>query len=271
MYDMHTHTVNSHDGRQTVDELCQSAVSKGLGGVAITDHADIYVFEQIDTYNRIRRSMLEADEAREKYGGKLEILKGIELAEYSYDPVHAKKLMSLTDYDVILGSVHSIVYEGKRVGFANAVLDESVSQKTVEGRLAAYLENAAAVAGKDDIDVMCHITYPLRYICGKYKRSINTADFDDYFREIFKSVIERGISLEVNTSGLGKKFNELIPEVRLLKMYADMGGKMVTLGSDAHMSQNIANGFEYAVCVLKDIGFKSCFAYRRRKPFEIKL
>ena len=78
IYDLHAHSVNS-DGFGTVDELCGFAIEKGVAGFAVTDHADMEYYEERDTYNRIKKSIADVLEAREKYKGKLEIFTGIEL------------------------------------------------------------------------------------------------------------------------------------------------------------------------------------------------
>ena len=107
LYDSHIHTTNS-DGRNTLDEMCQSAIEKGVQGITITDHADMNFYESRDTYNRIKNAINQIREAQTRYAGKVDVLCGVELGEYLYSPENAKKILSLTDYDAILCSVHLV-------------------------------------------------------------------------------------------------------------------------------------------------------------------
>ena len=93
IYDFHTHSINS-DGFGTVDELCGFAIEKGIAGFALTDHADMEYYEERDTYNRIKKSIADALEAKEKYAGKLEVYTGVELGGDLADPEKAKELLS---------------------------------------------------------------------------------------------------------------------------------------------------------------------------------
>ena len=72
-YDCHMHTLHS-DGRSTVREMCRSAIEKGMGGITVTDHADINFYNDRDTLNRIRSSIADITEARDEFGDKLKAL-----------------------------------------------------------------------------------------------------------------------------------------------------------------------------------------------------
>ena len=99
MFDLHVHSKNSHDSKQTLPEICESAIEKGIQGVAICDHADVWFFDKDGTENCIALCMKEIDEARERYGDRLEIFKGIEMAEYLDDSERAERLLLAHPYD----------------------------------------------------------------------------------------------------------------------------------------------------------------------------
>ena len=94
VYDSHVHTTNS-DGKNTLDEMCRYATGKGFRGVTITDHADMNFYESRDTYNRIERCIGEVRRAQKDYEGKLDVLCGVELGEYLYDPESAEALAEI--------------------------------------------------------------------------------------------------------------------------------------------------------------------------------
>ena len=80
MFDSHMHTKNSPDSKQTIDEVCTSAITRGLNGIAITDHVDMWFYKKENTEERIRCCIKDVNAAREKYKDKLNIFQGVELA-----------------------------------------------------------------------------------------------------------------------------------------------------------------------------------------------
>lgn len=272
IYDSHMHTANSLDGKQTVGELCRAAAKKGLNGVSVTDHVDMWFYERENTEDRIKKCIAEINEEKQKYEGALEVFKGVEMAEYLYAPEQAEIIMKLTDYDIILGSVHSVFYEDWTDSYSRLPFGrESASEKKLTGFMRRYFEEVKAMAEKTDIDAASHLTCPLRYINGKFKRGLDISMFQKETDEILSVLIERGIALEINTSGIGTGFNEFMPDKTIVKRYYDMGGRLITVGSDAHISENIGNGFAEAAEMLTDIGFKYYCYYKQREPREVPL
>ena len=126
-------------------------------------------------------------------------------------------------------------------------------------------------AKSDDIDILAHLTCLLRYINGKYKRTVNALDFKKEIKEILSELIKHNTALEVNTSGIGSFYGEYMPQEEFIKMYYDMGGRLITLGSDSHIPENVGNAFTEAKEMLKSIGFKEYYYYEKRKPIAVKL
>lgn len=269
-YDLHMHSNNSLDGRQSVDDACRAAIQKGLKGIAITDHVDVWFFDRENTVERLKSCYEEVKAAREKYDGKLKIYMGVEMAEYLYDPERSEKAQSAVDYDVILGSVHSVKYYGiddsySRIDFS------TMAEENVIGFLNEYFDKMLEMIRGTDFDILTHLTCPVRYINGKYKRNIDISIFDDKIRRILSEVIERGLTLEVNTSGFDGDSPYIMPDDRILRMYYGMGGRMLSIGSDAHVSENIAKGFDRLLPLLLEIGFDSYVIYEKRRAVILPL
>lgn len=264
MFDLHIHSKNSHDSRQTLDEICKTAMTKGISGIAVCDHADTWFFDKDHTYEMIDRCMQEIDMARTKYGERLEILKGVEMAEYLDEPEKAEKLLKAHDFDVILGSVHSILYEDITDAYSRIDFSEMPMEK-IYGFLKEYFRKMAEMIEKTDFDILTHLTCPLRYINGKYKRNADVLCFKKEIGDIFSMIIQKDIALEINTSGIGAAYGDYMPHETLLRMYAEMGGRLITFGSDAHMPQYIGNGFMEAQELLYKIGFREYCVFRQRK------
>ncbi len=269
MYDMHAHTNNSHDAKQSIDELCEAAVRKGLTGIVVTDHADLseYCDERL---GRIKSSVRQAKEAAEKYKGRLNVLVGVELSETFECKEEERIVKGLSEYDVILSSCHYVKYfeDCFEAPYSAITRFADASEKELEGFLAVYFEHIADIAENGDFDVLSHLTCPLRYINGRYKRNVREEDHEEEIRRILKAVISRDLALEVNTSGLGKEFGKTLPGESVLSWYYEMGGRRITLGGDSHVSENVANHFSEAIEMLKRIGFDSLCYFEKRKCRE---
>ena len=90
-------------------------------------------------------------------------------------------------------------------------------------------------------------------------------DNEKEIRAIFARIIEKRIALEVNTSGIGDRFGELMPSVPLLALYREMGGELLTIGSDAHVPHRVGNALEDTKAVLRKLGFSTYCYYKNRK------
>lgn len=268
MFDFHIHTNNSHDSRQTTDEVCLAAKSKGLRGIAITDHVDMGVCFTPGTYENMARCIDEVKAARQKYD--IEIYQGIELAEYNLDPEGAKKILELCNYDVILGSVHYVSYDN--LSMAYSCIDfSSYTEEWIHGFMKSYFDCVLNMAENVDIDVLTHITCPVRYISGKYGCRLDISDYNSQIRKILETIIKNNIALEINTSGLGSGLNDFMPGENIIKLYRELGGRLVTIGSDAHIPDRIGCGITDAKELLKSLDFKSYHYYKNRSPYEVKL
>ena len=263
LYDSHTHTTNS-DGRSTVTEMCEAALAMGASGIAITDHADMNFYESRDTYNRIRRSIQENRQAKDDYAGRLEVLCGVELGEYLYNPDNANKLLKLMGYDSILCSVHFVPAARwdkayNRIDFTNDGTDEELREY-----LSLYFDLLSETMDAFDFDVLAHIACPVRYMTSKHGRPTDVMEFAPKIRKILQKVIDRNLALEWNTAGCRQNDE-------IFAMYKQMGGERITIGSDAHHCSDICRKFDTEMQSLKNLGFTHYHYYKNRKPHAIEL
>lgn len=267
MFDLHIHSKNSPDSTQTIEEICESAIARGLTGFALCDHVDTWFFEKDHMYEGLQGSIQDVKKAKVLYGDRLDILQGVEMAEYLSFPEKAESILSLTDFDMILGSVHSLYYED--IDDAYSRVDFSVMpEEKIKGFLKEYFFRMKEMIDKTDFDVLSHLTCPLRYINGKYHRNIDAMAFISDIREILDLIIGKDIAMEINTSGVGGFYNEYMPDRRIWKLYAEMGGKKITVGSDAHTPQSVGNAFPQTMALLQDMGFSHYCVFRGRQAQE---
>ena len=111
---------------------------------------------------------------------------------------------------------------------------------------------------------MSHLTLILRYVSGKYKIKVDLDEFLPIIDQILKTLISREKALEFNTS----EFENIgfMPNEEIIKRYRSFGGELITIGTDAHLPENMDYGFREAVNVLKSCGFNGYYYYKNRKP-----
>ena len=272
MFDTHIHTHSSHDCEQEIDELCISAIEKGVTAVSFTDHIDVFAYTEEHNTNVICKSSEDADYANKTYGNKLKIFKGVEAGLYHYNADLSKKICDLCDLDIILGSVHSFLLNGKKIHFSrDDISQNAVSTEELIIQADAYFSEMLKTCETADIDVLCHLTYPLRYINAKYNRNLDINLYKVKITQILKTLIERQIALEINTARIGTDYNYTAPTFDIISEYKQLGGKLITIGSDAHKSDRIANGFKYVKKQLKGLGYGEYYYFEKRKPKFVKL
>lgn len=263
LYDFHTHSDMSFDGQDSCDLLCENAIKAGLSGIAITDHLDIdgmvqkaeaFTAQQIDAVQKVKQ----------QYSNQLSVYKGIELGQGIYQKALSERILAAHDYDVVLGSVHNL--EDMQDFYFLEYTPE-----TAQKWLQEYFEAELLLAQWNQADVLAHLTYPLRYICGRDKISIDLTQYDELIDEIFSALIQNRKALEINTSGLWMPLQDTMPPARYLQRFKELGGKYVTIGSDAHTGENIGKGMQEALNILQACGFTHYTIYCRREPQLIKI
>lgn len=272
MYDLHTHSTNS-DGKYSVDDMCRAALEKGLRGIALTDHADMYVFEERDTLNKMTQAGIDLRAAKEAYRGKLQVFFGVELGEYLMAPDKAEQILTLNDYDVVLYSEHFVPAAKWDKSYNRIVCDESVSDEDIHDYMKLYFDLLNDTVTAFDYDVLAHISCPARYITGRQKRATNVMLYEKTITEILKKIIDRDIALEWNTCGkCCESFGYYDAQnEEIFQLYRALGGSKVTLGSDAHNVGGIGRGFAETKAQLKAMGFDNYYYYENRKAVAVKL
>ena len=89
--------------------------------------------------------------------------------------------------------------------------------------------------------------------------------------KILKKIINRSIALEVNTSGISDGVNEVYPKVEVLELYKELGGNLITIGSDSHIYKNVSKNTIQMRDTLREIGFNSLCVFNKRRRFSIFL
>jgi len=260
--DTHTHSTFSIDSICTVDQSVQAAIAAKLRGISITDHLDIGAPEgSVGNFLDIDAQQSAIQTCVDQYGARVNIYAGIEIGLQLHCVDEIKKVVSTRNFDIIIGSVHLVNRIDPYIGafYVGKSLKESY-REYVE-----YYIDCVRMFG--DFDVLGHYDYISRYSPYKEKTLWYRA-FADHFDTLFQIMIENGKALELNTrSYLPRNGNpppEFDPDV--FKRFRELGGEMVTLGSDAHDTERVGDHFGYYAAKLKQCGFNYLTHFKERKP-----
>ena len=263
--DMHTHTDNSQDGNHSATYMAELAEEKGLACIAFTDHCEVDYFYSDGFDRRTVQSFFEISKAKVAFEGKLEILRGIELAQPHYIPELAEKIINMQPYDVIIGSLHNL--RGKQDFYDWKSFDGI----DIEATMNEYFDEILNMLEWGNFDVLAHITYPFRYVfnhCG-YVEDINK--YKNKVDEILKLCAEKDKALEINMGGLKYPINLPSPDAGTIKRYKELGGKLISVGSDSHYAERVGFGIPLAYEIALEAGFKSIAKFNNRKASEFAI
>lgn len=262
--DLHVHSENSPDGVHSITFLCEKAIEKNIGCIAITDHCEINGFYEGNFNIAVKQSFFDTTKAQAVFKEQLQICTGVELGQATHNFALAAKVVNAFPFDLVYGSMHSL--PGKE---DFAFLD--YSREDPEKLFGLYLDELLKLVGWGHFDVLAHMTYPLRYIEGEYGYELSLEPFKNKIRMIMNAMIRKGIGLEVNTSGLRQNLGKTMPDSWCLRLYKNSGGSILTFGSDAHNADDIGSKITDGIEIAKEAGFDSYTIYRNRKPVMFKI
>lgn len=264
--DMHTHTNFSNDSDATLEEQLDRAVRLGMKYYCVTDHQDYDHPEGDFSYILRKREDIVFETyfeklyaAREVYKDKLHLLIGIEFGLQPHLVEKIRKDYATYPFDFVIGSTHSI----KGYDTEDRRLYEGVSPDQI---IREYFEiEYENLKNTETVDAFGHIDFILRDVPGKNK-GFTYAKYADILDEILKLAIDRGQAIELNTKPLVVGMRDSSPGFETFKRYRELGGELVTLGSDAHFPERIGACFDIAGDLLKEAGFKYYNVFIQHEP-----
>ena len=266
--DYHTHSHFSGDCDTPIENMIAKAISLGMTHLCFTEHLDLdYPVREGECLD----FSLATDEYRnrflslkEKHQKDIELLWGVELGLQNHIFSDLHEYVQQQPFDFIIASSHLCnggdpyypdFFEGRR---EDDVYKEYFS---------SILEN---VKNFSDYDVYGHLDYIVRYGPNKDAR-YSYEKYRDIFDSLLKVIIEKGKGIELNTGGIKYGLKDLHPATSILKRYKELGGEIITIGSDAHNPENLLHHFSRAESVLKECGFEYYTIFKERIPQFIHL
>ena len=281
--DYHVHTEFSDDSEYEMEQVVKDAINMGMEELCFTDHVDYGIKRDWDDPAGIviRHAIEHGEEVhlplancnypeyikkiamvKEKYKDQITIKQGLEFGIQTHTIPQYKALAAKYNWDFILLSIHQI--EDKE--FWNMEYQQGKTQKEYNDQY--YDELLNVVKNFKDYSVLAHMDLIQRYDpAGFYPFENNR----EVITEILKQVIADGKGIEVNTSWHRYELPDLQPSTPILKLYKELGGTIITIGSDSHKKEHLGAYVKETQDALRKLGFEYYCTYENMKPIFHKL
>ena len=274
--DYHVHSSCSFDAADRMAAMARAELKMGVAEVCFTDHADFGDEQTIrlgpERFQLPKSQVKQFIEAMEKAPEGIDIKLGLELGEGNHDPARAKRVYAMPEYDFILGSLHNLRDEQDFYYIKYESYDQCWELYD------RYLDELIELAGINCFDCMAHIGYCLRYMHRQgFDAEITMERYGGKLDMLLRMLIENGKGIELNVADLvpgghdapGEHAEPLlkpVPSIEILRRYRELGGDIITVGSDAHSVKAAGVGLREGYQLLSDIGFRYVAVYKRHKP-----
>ncbi len=254
MFDYHLHSSISFDSECDASKIVKAAENKGLREICFTDHYDF------NDNPEKQHNIFDVEQYRRMYGdisSKSVIIRhGVEFGLTHWNQNELKFLISQYDFDFVIGSVH---FAGGYDPYEQDYWSHNDVKKDYEKYLLQTLE---CVKKHKDFDVLGHINYVCKSPCNPTKKPLKYNDYSDICDEIMKALAENGKGMEVNTSGFDR-VGEFLPSYDYIKRFKELGGEIVTVGSDSHNDERVGQYIPQALELAKNVfGYVCTFEER---------
>ncbi|MBR2284750.1 MAG: histidinol-phosphatase HisJ family protein [Ruminococcus sp.] len=283
LIDCHTHTQYSMDSEADIHSCAEHALEAGLAAYGISDHCEVNCWYPAEHYEKqgvdmslsdyynyaadFEASLSAVTRLKEEYAGRLNILCGTELGQAHHDTGLADRIVSDERLDYVLGSVHQIRNE-KDFYFINY---RQYTPEQLHGLLKRYFTEIYELCCWGKIDILSHLDYCRRYMKCGYQIDFDISVFDEIIAEAFRELIKRGKGIEINTSGLRQGFGDTFPGLKYAKLFRELGGEVLSVGSDSHTPEDIGANVRDGVNIAKAAGFEYIAYFRRHEPVFLSI
>ena len=259
--DLHIHTSFSPDAHLPPEFACRAAEARDIKIIGFADHAEFLKKDEacIDLYEGAR-IQAEISKLHKMHENKLEILFGVEIGYIPGKENQIKEFLDSHPFDYVIGSVH---YVGE------VLVSRWTRQQELAGKsFMPYFEALLAATESGLFQILGHLDYVRKYMFSpqRYARD----EYEGIIDKILDVASKSGLVLEINTSGWRQATEEPYPGEKILKKFAEMGGK-VTVGSDAHKYHEVGYGYKRACKLLRRAGFSQIEVLRKGQPQSLPL
>ena len=258
--DVHMHSTFSHDSDASPEQMILGAIEKKLEMICFTDHfdKDNMAWGEEDIFDP-EKYFCVLSPLSEKYKDQIDVRIGVELGFQPHLGAYYHTFVEKYPFDFVIGSVH---FAGGYDIAHGELFEEHSDEEVYRLILEESLEDIKVM---DDFDVLGHLDYMARY--GKEKeKAYSYQKFSEIIDEILKTLVAKGKGIELNMAGLKYGLSFAHPCRDVLKRYRELGGEIITVGSDGHKPEHIAYDFQKAADILTACGFKYYTEFSARRP-----
>jgi histidinol-phosphatase (PHP family) len=258
--DYHHHTNHSFDSTANMVDVCKKAIENEIQEICFTEHFSVNPLAPTYGHINFDHYLSEIRSCQEQFHTHLTIKAGIELCEPHLLKDQYDETLKPLSLDFILGSVHNLNNQKLRL----ALSDHSLEAYT------HYFNELYQMVSTADIDIIAHFDLMKRYA---YKEHglYNFKEYQEIIELVLKKAIDRNIGIEINTSGLRTSLRQTMPSIETIRMYKDLGGEILTIGSDSHSADSVGANFSDALSLAKECGFNYIYKFDKRKPIPVKI
>ena len=280
--DYHVHTDYSDDSTYPMEDVVTDAIEKGFDEVCFTDHVDYGVKRDWDdplgvvyraggpgepermaiTNVDYPRYVAQISELQARYGNRIRIKLGLEFGMQVHTIPQYEKLFSSYPFDFIILSIHEVGdKELWTQDFQRGLTQQEYNERYYEAKL-------ELVRTYHDYSVLGHLDLITRYdLAGVYPFE----KVRPIIEEILKVVIADGKGIEVNTSSHRYGLSDSTPSEDILRLYHELGGEVITIGSDSHAPEHLGAYLAEAQDQLRSLGYRYTCTYEGMKPTFVRL
>lgn len=268
--DYHVHSHYSDDSVYLMEDIVKDAIAMGMNELCFTDHVDYGVKIDWDWGQEIQYRnqepianvdypmfMNEFQKLKEKYQDQITLKCGMEFGMQKHTIGLFQNLFECYAFDFIILSCHQV--EDKE--FWTQDFQKGRTQE--EYNLRYYQEILEVIQKYKNYSVLGHLDLIVRY---DLQGNFPFCKIRDIVSEILKIVIADGKGIEVNTSSHRYGLKDLQPSRDILKLYHDLGGKIITIGSDSHQKEHLGAYIEETKKELQALGFTHYCTFEKMQP-----
>lgn len=256
--DYHMHTSFSDDSEYPMEEEIKKAISLNIDEICFTEHTDYGISRYQVCNDEAYRQ--EFERCKAIYGQRIQMKFGMEFGIQTHSIPKFREMFARNDFDFIILSCHQI--DNKELW----TQEYQMGKSQLEYNLGYYKEIYAVMQQYKDYSVLGHLDAIKRYDrCG----ILPFHYVKDMVTEILKLAIRDNKGIEVNTSSFRYGLDDLTPSRDIIRLYKELGGEIITVGSDSHAENHVGCQIKYMYDELKSMGFDGFYIFDRMIPQKV--
>ena len=268
--DYHVHSEYSDDSTYPLEQVIRDAIGMGMDEICITDHVDYGIKKDWDAGEEIAyrgsqplanvdypRYMAALRDMQSRYGDRIRIRVGLEFGIQTHTIPQFRALLTRYPLDFVILSIHQV----ENQEFWTQEFQRGRTQQEYNERY--YEELLDVVQQYQGYSVLGHLDLITRY------DEQGVYPFErvrPLVEAILRRVIADGKGIEVNTSSHRYGLTDTTPSVAILQLYRELGGTILTIGSDSHAPAHLGTYIGEARALLRDLGFRQFCTFEQMQP-----